>query len=206
MKWIELIIDKVLSARFLITVAIGFTYCHIVWHAVHFYLKAMTSDPKQMEAFATGLIMGFTGIATFIFKAYFDRADRPVAVDPAKPVLEHPKAPGTQTTAIQDSSKGNALTNLLILSALAIFSVGCASAGINGMCGRITGQEMTVPYVSGKANVDGYACHVGCVGLGCPKPSYDAIVSVMDAYSKMETTQGKIMTTGPGTVVFTPSK
>lgn len=70
------ICDKILSARFLITLAVGFTYCHIVWHAVHFYLKSMTTDPKQMEAFATGLIMGFTGIASFVFKAYFDRADR----------------------------------------------------------------------------------------------------------------------------------
>lgn len=70
------IVDKIFSARFLITVTIGFTYCHIVWHAVHFYLKSMVNDPKSMEAFATGLIMGFTGTATFIFKAYFDRADR----------------------------------------------------------------------------------------------------------------------------------
>lgn len=82
MKWIELIIDKVLSARFLITVAIGFTYCHIVWHAVHFYLKSMSGQPKELEAFATGLIMGFSGIATFIFKAYFDRADRAAEVRP----------------------------------------------------------------------------------------------------------------------------
>lgn len=70
------ITDKILSARFLITVTIGLTYCHIVWHAVHFYLKSMVNDPKQMEAFATGLIMGFTGTASFVFKAYFDRGDR----------------------------------------------------------------------------------------------------------------------------------
>lgn len=74
--FISKVADRILSARFLITVAVGFTYCHIVWHAVHFYLKSMINDPKQMEAFATGLLMGFTGIASFIFKAYFDRADR----------------------------------------------------------------------------------------------------------------------------------
>ena len=76
------IFDKVFSARFLITLAVGFTYCHITWHAVHFYLKSMVNSPKEMEAFATGLIMGFTGTATFVFKAYFDRPDR---ADEAKP-------------------------------------------------------------------------------------------------------------------------
>lgn len=70
------VLDKFLSARFLITVGVGCTYCHIIWHAVHFYLECMKASPDRMEAFATGLMMGFTGTATFIFKAYFDRADR----------------------------------------------------------------------------------------------------------------------------------
>lgn len=78
------IVDKFFSARFLITVAIGFTYCHVVWHAVHFYLTSMLNQPKEMEAFATGLIMGFTGIASFIFKAYFDRADRAAEARPTQ--------------------------------------------------------------------------------------------------------------------------
>lgn len=87
------IVDKLFSARFIITIAVGLTYCHIVWHAVHYYLKSMTNDPKQMEAFATGLIMGFTGIASFIFKAYFDRADRAAENQVPKEPLPAPQAP-----------------------------------------------------------------------------------------------------------------
>jgi len=79
MKWLELILDKVLSARFLITVFIGITYCKMVHHCVYFYLESMKSDPGKLEAFVTGLIMGFSSIAMFVIKSYFDRTDRPTA-------------------------------------------------------------------------------------------------------------------------------
>lgn len=82
---------------------------------------------------------------------------------------------------------------------------GCASSGSNGFCGRVTGMELTVPYIGGKANIDGYACHVGCVGT-CTADNYTALSTVMKDYANSQTTNGKIMTTGPGTVVFTPSK
>lgn len=75
---INLILDKVLSARFIITVCVGFTYCVIVRHAVNFYLESMKNNPDRMEAFVTGLIMGFSSIATLVIKAYFDRQDRPL--------------------------------------------------------------------------------------------------------------------------------
>jgi len=91
------------------------------------------------------------------------------------------------------------LLSLLLLS-------GCSSAGMNGLCGRITGTELTVPYVGGKANVDGYVCHVGCMGLTCGKPDYTVLESVMNHYADSQTTSGKITTIGPGTVTFTPSK
>ena len=79
MKWLEIILDKILSARFIITVCIGFTYCKMVHHCVYFYLESMKSDPGKMEAFVTGLIMGFSSIAMFVIKSYFDRTDRPTA-------------------------------------------------------------------------------------------------------------------------------
>lgn len=82
MKWYEMIISKFFSARFLITVIFGFTYCKMVHHCVYFYLQSMTTDPGKMEAFVTGLIMGFSGLATLIIKSYFDREDRPVISDP----------------------------------------------------------------------------------------------------------------------------
>lgn len=94
----------------------------------------------------------------------------------------------------------------LILSLLLIPLAGCASSGMNGICGRITGTEMTIPYAGGKANVDGYVCHIGCVGVNCGKPDYAMLESVMNHYVDMQTTLGKLTTTGPGTITFTPSK
>lgn len=93
-------LDKVLSARFLITIAIGLTYCHIVWHSVHFYLKSMVADPGKMEAFATGLMVGFTSVATFIFKAYFDRSDRAAE----KPEDKQNKVGGTNGSVINSGT------------------------------------------------------------------------------------------------------
>lgn len=93
-----------------------------------------------------------------------------------------------------------------ILMPLLLLSLsGCASAGSNGFCGRVTGMELTVPYIGGKANVDGYACHVGCIGK-CTSDNYVTLAQVMKDYSDSQTTNGKIMTTSPGTVTFTPSK
>lgn len=93
---------------------------------------------------------------------------------------------------------------LLIISIIALS--GCASSGLNGFCGRITAQEVTVPYIGGKTNIDGFLCHVGYVGIKGPNPDYSILESVMNHYSDSQTTQGKIMTTVPGTVIFTPSK
>lgn len=103
-NWLPNIIDKVFSARFLITVMIGFTYCKMVHHCVYFYLASMKSDPGKLEAFVTGLIMGFSSIAMFVIKSYFDRTDRPVAVSPdtdtTKVSIESPKATVEQIKGI----------------------------------------------------------------------------------------------------------
>lgn len=90
-----------------------------------------------------------------------------------------------------------------LLPLLLLFS-GCASEGYNGLCGRITGQEMTIPYAGGKANIDGFACHLGHVGSG--KADYTPLITAMKYYSDAQTTSGKIMTTQPGVITFTPSK
>jgi hypothetical protein len=92
-----------------------------------------------------------------------------------------------------------------ILLSLVLCITGCASSGANGFCGRISGQGLTVPYVGGKANVDGYNCHVGCVGK-CTPDVYAALTAQMKSYADSQTTNGQIMTTGPGTVQFIPSK
>ena len=97
MKWWEMIINKVFSARFIITVFIGLTYCKMVHHCVYFYLQSMKNNPEKMEAFVTGLIMGFSSLAMFVIKSYFDRIDRPSAPDTTTSSVTTP-APGTQTT------------------------------------------------------------------------------------------------------------
>lgn len=94
---------------------------------------------------------------------------------------------------------------ILLIIGLIILS-GCASAGLNGMCGRITTQESTLPYVGGKGNIDGYACHIGCVGVTCGKPDYGVLQSIMTKYLDMQTTSGKLTTTTPGVITFTPNK
>ncbi len=92
-----------------------------------------------------------------------------------------------------------------ILAIIALIALsGCASEGYNGLCGRITTQDSTLPYVGGKGNIDGFACHLGHIGAG--KPDYSALVQTMKDYSDSQSTSGKIMTTTPGIVTFTPSK
>lgn len=70
------IIEKIFSGRFIATVAIVITYCQIVGSCAGSYIKAISSNPERMESFVVGLIMGFSGIATLVIKAYFDRTDR----------------------------------------------------------------------------------------------------------------------------------
>lgn len=190
------IVDKVLSARFLITLAVGMTYCHIVWHAVHFYLKSMVGDSKQMDAFATGLIMGFTGIASFIFKAYFDRADRAAEVNSTSAAVasEAPKTP---------VDNKNVLPVLLICCGL-LFATGCNT--IKSGCGHLTGSEVTIPYVGGKANGNAYGCYIGCFGLSCPKLTGDQLTTITTEYIKDASKDNAMTISGPGTITYTPAK
>lgn len=91
-----------------------------------------------------------------------------------------------------------------ILIVLCFLTAGCASSGLNGFCGRVSGTGLTVPYVGGKADGNVYVCHVGCTGFTCPKPDIDAFTAVMSKY--MEGQGDKITTSMPGTVTFTPNK
>lgn len=81
---------------------------------------------------------------------------------------------------------------------------GCASAGMNSMCGHVQGNQVTIPYVGGKADGDVIACHIGCFGMNCPKPDYDAITAITTAYAQQQ--NGKMTVPGPGTITYTPSK
>ena len=90
---------------------------------------------------------------------------------------------------------------LLVIGLLAL--TGCASSGMNSTCAHIEGSEMTVPYIGGKGNADVYACHMGCIG-NCPKPDYVSLQTLTSDYLK--NSGGKLETTGPGVITFTPTK
>lgn len=102
--WLNKISDKMFSARFLITIMFGLTYSHIVWHVVHSYLESMKSKPELLEAFATGVFTGFSGLAVLVVKSYFDRVDR---ADEAKATQITGSAHSTATAAT-DPTKGAA--------------------------------------------------------------------------------------------------
>lgn len=68
--------DKLFSGRFIAFVSVVLTYCFIVNYVVIKYVSAIVGSPEKIEAFATGLLTGFSGTAMYLFKAYFDRGDR----------------------------------------------------------------------------------------------------------------------------------
>lgn len=70
------VIEKLLSGRFIATVAVVLSYCFIVVFTTVSYARSLVYSIEKMEAFAVGLVMGFSGTAAIIIKSYFDRADR----------------------------------------------------------------------------------------------------------------------------------
>lgn len=82
---------------------------------------------------------------------------------------------------------------------------GCASAVMKSGCGHISGAEITVPYVGGKANGNAYGCYMGCVGMSCKAPSYSDLSTVTTEYIKDASKDNAINTTSPGTITFTPA-
>lgn len=93
---------------------------------------------------------------------------------------------------------------LINLALTCLLISGCASAGLNSTCAHISGSEMTVPYIGGKGNADVYACHMSCIGENCPALDYALLQKLTSDY--LAQTSGKIVTSGPGTINFTPSK
>ena len=72
----ERFISKLTSARFIMTLLFSVTYCAIVLIGCHAYMTALKANPERIEAFATGLLTGFSGVVVLIIKSYFDRDDR----------------------------------------------------------------------------------------------------------------------------------
>lgn len=65
------IVDKIFSARFLVTVAIIFTYCASILLCIYLVIK----NKLSIEAFL-GLFTAFSTLAAMIVNSYFKREDR----------------------------------------------------------------------------------------------------------------------------------
>lgn len=89
---------------------------------------------------------------------------------------------------------------LLLCFGLILFS-GCASTGL--VCGRLTGNQVTIPYVGGKADGDAVICRATCVGNNCSLPSTTQLANIMEGY--MQTQHNQLTIPGAGTITFTPS-
>lgn len=88
------------------------------------------------------------------------------------------------------------MTRILLSLLLIPFLNGCASGGMNVVCGNGTAQGTY--YVTGSGTV--YACHVGYFGFG--KPDYTAIIPLESSYIQSAKT---VTTTIPVTVAVTPT-
>lgn len=94
------------------------------------------------------------------------------------------------------------MKKLFLIPVLLLFT-GCASAGLNAACGHINGTNLSYPYVGGKGDANVYACHMGCMGMSCPKPDYTTLQALTSDYVKA--TAGAVASM-PATITITPSK
>lgn len=95
------------------------------------------------------------------------------------------------------------MKNLIFITVL-IFLAGCSTAILKTGCGHLTGAEVTIPYVGGKANGNAYGCYMGCVGFNCPKPSTADMATIMSAYVANAPKDNTIKTNDGGIVTYVP--
>lgn len=65
------LIDKITSARFIVTISLVHTYCYIMWECVNLFKNKLISS----ETFLA-LLAGFSSAVILVIKSYFDRTDR----------------------------------------------------------------------------------------------------------------------------------
>lgn len=70
---IDKILEKLFSGRWFATVCVTLTYCFIVIYATMKYTSSLTRVPDKLEAFAMGLIVGFSSLAGIVLKSYFEK-------------------------------------------------------------------------------------------------------------------------------------
>jgi len=93
---------------------------------------------------------------------------------------------------------------ILIVSLICLSLGGCASAVMKSGCGHLTGNEVTIPYVGGKANGNAYGCYMACVGSKCAAPDWNALATLNAAYLNNAAKDNTIKTMDGGTIIYNP--
>lgn len=96
------------------------------------------------------------------------------------------------------------MRNYVIYSLLVLCFVveGCTSALYKSGCGHLTGSEVTIPYVGGKANGNAYGCYMAYFGHG--KPDFTALQKLTSDYLLVAGKDNTIKTVDGGTVIYSP--
>lgn len=94
-------------------------------------------------------------------------------------------------------------TKVMIFILVLPFLTGCNT--LKTGCGHVTGTEVTIPYVGGKASGNAYGCYMGCLGFNCPKPSTSDMATIMTNYIKEASKDNTIKTVDGGTITYTPA-
>lgn len=95
------------------------------------------------------------------------------------------------------------MKNAILAISIVLLS-GCASAVMKSGCGHLNGQDVTIPYVGGKAAGNAYGCYMACFGSTCKAPSYTDLATVTTEYIKDASKDNAMETTSAGTITFTP--
>lgn len=92
----------------------------------------------------------------------------------------------------------------LLLIPLLMILTGCNTLKMG--CGHVTGNEVTIPYVGGKASGNAYGCYMISGGFSAPKLTADNMSTVMTEYIKDASKDNTIKTVDGGTITYTPGK
>ncbi len=96
------------------------------------------------------------------------------------------------------------LLKISILIGIVGILSGCSTAVLKTGCGHLTGAEVTIPYVGGKANGNAYGCYMGCIGFNCPKPSTSDMSAIMSVYIANASRDNTIKTNDGGVITYIP--
>ena len=84
-----------------------------------------------------------------------------------------------------------------------VLTTGCASAVYKSGCGHLTGNEVSIPYVGGKATGNVYGCYVAYFGPS-KSPDFTPLQKITSDYLLVAGKDNTMKTIDGGTVTYTP--